>query len=197
MADCEVDLFRDTWVRYLGYANEVGESFRSLVPVKVVRASYAVAFAYAFADTADKSWKMFQKDGRPRKVLIETGDALLWQTLASVVIPGLTINRICSYTNNFLQKNAKRIPLTPRSLLTVGAGLVSIPFIVHPIDNGVTLFMNITYRRLEQQNISKSTIGRQKVSATEECSGSEGLSLPRDVSAGEATNFAEREAFLG
>ncbi|VVC97830.1 unnamed protein product [Leptidea sinapis] len=54
----EVDFFRDTWVRYLGYANEVGESFRPLIPVKVVRASYAVAFAYGLADTADKKrWK--------------------------------------------------------------------------------------------------------------------------------------------
>ncbi|XP_047519862.1 mitochondrial fission process protein 1 isoform X1 [Pieris napi] len=132
---------------YGGYANEVGESFRSLVPVKVVRASYAVAFAYAFADTGDKGWKMYQNDGRPKKVLIETGDALIWQTLASVVIPGFTINRICAYTNTYLQKNVKRLPPTPRSLVTVAVGLASIPFIVRPIDNGVTLLMNLTYRR--------------------------------------------------
>jgi fission process protein 1 len=30
--DGEVDLYRDTNVRYLGYANEVGESFRFIFP---------------------------------------------------------------------------------------------------------------------------------------------------------------------
>lgn len=43
-----------------GYSNEVGESFRPVVPVKLVRATYGVAFAYVLADTVDKSWKMFR-----------------------------------------------------------------------------------------------------------------------------------------
>ncbi|KPJ13050.1 Mitochondrial fission process protein 1 [Papilio machaon] len=99
MPEREVDIYRETWVRYLdpcstaGYANEVGESFRAMVPLRVVQASYALATGYVLADTADKSWKMIKRDGRPKKVLIETGDALIWQTLASVVIPGYAINR--------------------------------------------------------------------------------------------------------
>lgn len=43
-----------------GYANEVGESFRSLVPNSLVRASYGVATVYTVADTADKSYKMYK-----------------------------------------------------------------------------------------------------------------------------------------
>uniref|UniRef100_V5HV85 Mitochondrial fission process protein 1 n=1 Tax=Ixodes ricinus TaxID=34613 RepID=V5HV85_IXORI len=42
----EVDIYRDTPVRLLGYANELGEAFRSLVHVNVVRLTYAVASAY-------------------------------------------------------------------------------------------------------------------------------------------------------
>ncbi|KAI8441823.1 hypothetical protein MSG28_005509 [Choristoneura fumiferana] len=38
------DMYRDTWVRYLGYANEVGEAFRPVVPARVVAYSYAIAF---------------------------------------------------------------------------------------------------------------------------------------------------------
>ncbi|CAH2052659.1 unnamed protein product, partial [Iphiclides podalirius] len=147
MPNHEVDFYRDTWVRYLGYANEVGESFRAMVPVQVVRASYALATAYVLADTVDKGWKMFKKDGRPKNVLIETGDALIWQTLASVVIPGYAINRICHHSQIYFKRNYCRIPVTARNLMTVGVGLISIPFIVHPIDNGVTLLMNLTYRR--------------------------------------------------
>lgn len=40
-----------------GYANEVGEAFRALVPVSVVWASYAVATAYVSADALDKGKK--------------------------------------------------------------------------------------------------------------------------------------------
>ena len=80
----EVDIYRDTPVRLLGYANEVGEAFRALVgggralglkgkgshptnpilasPAQVsvqwVRASYGVASAYVLADTYDKADKM-------------------------------------------------------------------------------------------------------------------------------------------
>lgn len=150
MVETNRDFFRDTWVRYLGYANEVGESFRPIVPVKVVRASYGVAFAYVLADTADKSWKMIRKDGRPKKVLIETGDALLWQTLASVVIPGFTINRICALSQRVLSRNIPKMPLTVRNWLTVALGLASIPVIVRPIDKAVTIMMDSTYRKWVQ-----------------------------------------------
>lgn len=40
-----------------GYANEVGEAFRALVPVSAVWASYAVATAYVSADALDKGRK--------------------------------------------------------------------------------------------------------------------------------------------
>jgi fission process protein 1 len=41
----------------LGYANEVGESFRSLIHVNLVRFSYLISSAYVVADTVDKSRK--------------------------------------------------------------------------------------------------------------------------------------------
>ena len=40
-----------------GYANEVGEAFRALVPVSLVWGSYAVATAYVTADAVDKGKK--------------------------------------------------------------------------------------------------------------------------------------------
>ena len=50
-----IDIFRDTWVRYLGYANELGESFRSFLHVRAVHATYGVAFAYAAADAVRRT----------------------------------------------------------------------------------------------------------------------------------------------
>lgn len=40
-----------------GYANEVGESFRALVPVSLVWGSYIVSTAYVTADAVDKGKK--------------------------------------------------------------------------------------------------------------------------------------------
>uniref|UniRef100_A0A8C6AZT1 Mitochondrial fission process protein 1 n=2 Tax=Odontoceti TaxID=9722 RepID=A0A8C6AZT1_MONMO len=65
----ERDLFRDTWVRYLGYANEVGEAFRSLVPVSVVWLSYGVSSSYVLADAIDKGKKA--RDGFPPLPLLD------------------------------------------------------------------------------------------------------------------------------
>jgi hypothetical protein len=41
--DAPVDIWRDTPVRYMGYANEVGESFAAFLPPWGVAASYGVA----------------------------------------------------------------------------------------------------------------------------------------------------------
>ena len=40
-----------------GYANEVGEAFRSLVHRSIVHSSYVVAFGYVFADAVSKALK--------------------------------------------------------------------------------------------------------------------------------------------
>lgn len=42
-----------------GYANEVGEAFRPLIPKYLVNASYAVSISYALADCADKTYKEY------------------------------------------------------------------------------------------------------------------------------------------
>ncbi|KFM79248.1 Mitochondrial fission process protein 1, partial [Stegodyphus mimosarum] len=113
-----LDIYRDTPVRLLGYANEVGESFRAIVHVNVVRASYVVAFGYVLADTADKVKKtdklLEQVDSsRNRKLITSAVDTLIWQTLASVAIPGFTINRICAASLYLLKKHSK-LPSTTR-----------------------------------------------------------------------------------
>ena len=53
----DLDLYKDTPVRYLGYANELGESFRPLAPPGFVAATYAVSFGYVFMDMQDKARK--------------------------------------------------------------------------------------------------------------------------------------------
>ena len=50
-----IDRFREGPVRLLGYVNELGESFRPLVPRLAVHASYVVSGAYVCVDAAWRS----------------------------------------------------------------------------------------------------------------------------------------------
>ncbi|XP_015512523.1 mitochondrial fission process protein 1 [Neodiprion pinetum] len=144
----EVDIFRDTYVRYLGYANEVGEAFRGIVAKNLVRFSYAVAIGYVIADSSCKAVVAYQQEPSPHKikrVALSASDCLIWQGFASVVIPGFTINRIC-YSVQFAQKkfSGKKFQ---SPWISVAIGLISIPFIIHPIDALVENGMNLTYRK--------------------------------------------------
>lgn len=57
--DNEPDIFKDSPLRFLGYTNELGESFRPLIPLWMVRATYGIAITYAVADTIDKARKSY------------------------------------------------------------------------------------------------------------------------------------------
>ncbi|XP_030358116.1 mitochondrial fission process protein 1 isoform X1 [Strigops habroptila] len=137
MGAAEPDLYRDTWVRYLGYANEVGESFRPLVPVPVVWASYGVATAYVTADAIDKGRRAAtahaQDPAQATRVGVAVVDTFIWQSLASVAIPGITINRLCAASLALLG-TLTRWPLPLRRWATTALGLATIPVIITPID---------------------------------------------------------------
>ncbi|VDK76249.1 unnamed protein product [Litomosoides sigmodontis] len=147
----EVDIHRDTAVRFLGYANEVGEAFRAWVPTNAVRLSYVIAMGYVFSDTADKSRKTYQlhylnSKERYRAVAIRAIDTLLWQSLASVLIPGFMINRICYLSTHLLRRSTKW-PLKVQKLTSTVLGLCTIPFIVKPIDLAVEIGMESSIRK--------------------------------------------------
>ncbi|KAI1292224.1 Mitochondrial fission process protein 1 [Halotydeus destructor] len=138
-------------IRLLGYANEVGEAFRAQAPLKAVHASYGIAAAYCLADTIDKAYKA-RKEGHfvdwiDRKVKIVTVavDTLIWQSMASVVIPGFTINRVCAGSLYALNKYSTLVP-QKQKWITTAIGLGCIPLIVKPIDQAVDLVMDNSLR---------------------------------------------------
>jgi mitochondrial fission process protein 1 len=61
------------------------------------------------------------------------------------MIPGFTINRICWSVQKGLKLAKVKHPLA-KWVPTV-FGLASIPFIIHPIDKGVDVLMDNTYRK--------------------------------------------------
>lgn len=144
-----VDIWRDTPLRYLGYANECGEAFGPLYP-RFIRPSYVVAFAYVGCDTVDKAWKA-KTDGDESIVIAKkASDALIWQTLASVLIPGKVIHMITHQTHQAMSwQSIHRLVPRPliRQWIPTCVGLSCIPFIIHPIDHGVDFLMDHTVRK--------------------------------------------------
>ena len=114
-----VDLYRDTPVRFLGYANELGESFKPLIPRVAYLGTYGVACAYVAADANDK----YRRDGDVARGV----DALIWQALASVIVPGFVVNRVVAMAGR----------ATTRPMVPTFCGLASIPLIIKPIDHAV------------------------------------------------------------
>ena len=150
-AKSDYNLFRNSPLRYLGYANEVGESFRYQLP-RLVTPSYVVAFSYCFLDAATcgySTWTNFNviesSRSREAQTAISTFDTLLWQTLASVMIPGYSINLLVK-VSRFAIPHASTTPTFVSVWGPTCIGLASIPVIVKPIDHAVDTLMDRTVR---------------------------------------------------
>ncbi|XP_014250767.1 mitochondrial fission process protein 1-like [Cimex lectularius] len=137
------DMFRSSKLRYLGYANEFGESFRNFIGPKAVGFSYLLSSAYVIADTGAKAsdtWKAHgNKPGRGKQAFKTGLDVLTWQSLASVIIPGFTINRIVALTRAIACKTSFG---GQGRLISSAAGLAAIPYIIKPIDEFVDIVMD-------------------------------------------------------
>jgi mitochondrial fission process protein 1 len=147
----EYNVFRDTSLRYLGYANEVGESFRYQFP-RFVTPSYVVAFGYCVADAASNGYDTWNKyddsnttRNRETETALATGDTLLWQSLASVMIPGAAINAVVK-VSRFPISQSKFLPTIVATWMPTAIGLSSIPYIVKPIDDFVDYVLNNSIR---------------------------------------------------
>lgn len=160
--NCQRDynIFRDSLLRYAGYANEVGESFRYQFP-RLVIPSYILSFGYCFADATNTAYSTYQKSQQQQGFDIQTDknkslqhasicafDTLLWQSLASVMIPGVTINLIVkTVRNSILPRSFVSLPVAVVSWLPTAIGLLSIPLIIHPIDKSVDFLLDNTTRK--------------------------------------------------
>ncbi|KAK9876067.1 hypothetical protein WA026_011176 [Henosepilachna vigintioctopunctata] len=146
------DIYKDTPIRYLGYANEIGESFRAIIGKRWVNISYGIATLYVIADAVDKTYKSHKiYKHHPKyfqKVAYAGADTLTWQMLASVVIPGFTINRICALST-FLLRKSNMVSSTASRMIVPGIALASIPFIVKPIDHFTDYLLNNSLRKIK------------------------------------------------
>lgn len=147
------DIFRDSPLRYLGYANELGEAFRPIFPLGVVP-SYMVAMCYVNGHAIDRTLTTYENTKNDATIPQETKnymmlnsfvDTLLWQTFASVAIPGIFINRTVAAAS-FASQSVFANNAALRKWTPTFVGLGVIPLIVEPIDNSVDAVMDNTIR---------------------------------------------------
>ena len=87
------------------------------------------------------------RGSKAKSVAVAYADTLIWQSFASVIIPGFTINRICRLTGIVLAYSTK-LSSPVRKWSTVAIGLGCIPLIIHPIDRSVDYLMDKSVREL-------------------------------------------------
>ena len=142
--DESYDIYRDSPLRYMGYANECGEAFAAWLPPFGVPATYVVAAVYVLADTFDKAIKANKEKGMKEGVIVGL-DTVTWQMLASVFWPGSFIRVMVNATNLLVSKLPADLSLdvggldaeTIEKALPTAIGLMTIPFIVKPIDKTI------------------------------------------------------------
>lgn len=149
-----VDPYRETSLRYMGYANELGEAFTSYLPEWGLPASYCVAASYVMFDTIDKGQKAFdaaEEEDKLTDTLRISTETLTWQMLASVFWPGSIIRVIVNASATMISNNHLDDKL---HFLPTLIGLMAIPVIVKPIDT--------TVDKLMESSISKVINGEIK-----------------------------------
>jgi fission process protein 1 len=133
-----------------------------------------------------------------------TLDTVVWQLLASVACPGYTIHTVVALFHAALQpleetaqaqqlaaSAAASLNLPAADILTIldkslptAVGLAVIPFIVHPIDNGIHALMNFTLRPAMRKYIcgpGQGDLAQLDMCAEEEC-------IPGQATSGSSQN---------
>ncbi len=138
-----VDPYRETSLRYMGYANELGEAFTSYLPEWGLPASYCVAASYVMFDTIDKGQKAFdaaEEEDKVTDTLRISTETLTWQMLASVFWPGSIIRVIVNMAAHMAGSDHQFLPTL--------VGLAAIPLIIKPIDTTVDKLMETSISKV-------------------------------------------------
>lgn len=75
----EYDVYKDSLLRFAGYANELGEAFKVFIPRSIYFGTYGIAAAYALGDTVSKGHGVYTKTGDVQKGLQQGLETGLWQ----------------------------------------------------------------------------------------------------------------------
>lgn len=118
--------------------------------------SYVVSGAYVLGDAHDKYGRERRSSGDSQAAMISGFKALVWQGLASVIIPGFVVNRIVA-TAGYVTLNMQIQHNFMRRYSPTLCGLASIPLIIKPIDYTVDLALEHIFDPMIQALLKASS----------------------------------------
>lgn len=133
------------------YASEVGESFRPIVSRNLVNTLYAVSIGYVVVDIVGRTYCV--KNQGAEKVAYFVLDTSLWHSLASLILPAVTIHSIVKYSAKLTKKvtSNKKVCAWVPAILALG----SVPFIIHPLDHVTDFVLDKAVRPFYIDKIAK------------------------------------------
>ncbi|KAI9264318.1 mitochondrial 18 KDa protein-domain-containing protein [Phascolomyces articulosus] len=125
--------------RYLAYTSDVGEAFRPIVSPLVVKAAYGISWAYLGLDVAYEGYKAVQAGKDNAIVATMVVKRGVFQSLASMAFPMLTIHSIVKYSAKTIFANVKNNKIKSWGPTMLGLGIVPfLPYIFdHPVETAV------------------------------------------------------------
>ncbi|WFD05125.1 hypothetical protein MVES1_000451 [Malassezia vespertilionis] len=132
-----------TGSRYIAYSSDIGEAFRPLTKPIVVSAAYGISWAYIISDVGYTVWHasnhMDPNDSSYKKDLAWIGARrTVFQTLASMFLPALTIHSVVRYSAPLFSKFSN---MRARSIGPTVLGLCTVPLLPvlfdHPVEYAV------------------------------------------------------------
>lgn len=138
-------------LRLLAYASEFGESGRFLFSPALIKSLYGLSIAYVSFDTIVHTMHVQQKTKNNKIAAINFMDRAAWHTGASMVFPAVTIHGIVKLTNKVITKNFSNMKWL--RFMPACAGLISIPFIIHPLDHLMDFLMDNSMRKLYRDKL--------------------------------------------
>ncbi|KAI7905863.1 mitochondrial 18 KDa protein-domain-containing protein [Cokeromyces recurvatus] len=142
--------------RYLAYTSDVGEAFRPIVPPAIVTAAYGISWLYLGLDVGYEGYKSAhagQDKGVVATTVVKRG---LFQSLASMAFPMLTIHSIVKYSA-YGFKNVKNPKVKAWGPTLLGLGIV--PFLPYIFDEPIEHIVDKIFKPIEER-VSPNPVSR-------------------------------------
>lgn len=158
--------------RYLAYTSDVGEAFRPIVSPWVVRAAYGISWAYLGLDVSYEGYKAVKagqvkgkKELEKKRVLspCEKDNSVVaamvvkrsvFQSLASMALPMVTIHSIVKYSAKGIFQNVKNARVKAWGPTFMGLGIV--PFLPYLFDHPVEQAVDKAFEPIEKYVLEKA-----------------------------------------
>ncbi|KAF9971635.1 hypothetical protein BGZ73_005408 [Actinomortierella ambigua] len=132
--------------RYLAYTSDIGESFRPVVSPAIVRASYGISIAYVGFDVVYEGYKAHMAGAPNDAVGITVVKRSIFQGLASLAAPAVTIHTVVHLAGKALKDSAN---VTLRRWAPTALGLAVVPALPYMFDHPIETAVDKVFEKLE------------------------------------------------